>query len=140
MGNAHPSRHRRFCGRAAALAAAGRLPPVGFVFEALAGADPSTTAFLTIHNMVTWMLGTWGGEAVRARWGEALTGGDKLKRTPPANFPCRLINNYGPTENTVVATSGLATTVSAGAAPSIAAKASRTETTRACCLEGMGNS
>jgi alkylation response protein AidB-like acyl-CoA dehydrogenase len=49
-----------------------------FVFEALAGADPSTTAFLTIHNMVTWMLGTWGGEAVRDRWGQALTGGDKL--------------------------------------------------------------
>lgn len=49
-----------------------------FVFEALAGADPSTTAFLTIHNMVTWMLGTWGSEGVRARWGHALTRGDKL--------------------------------------------------------------
>jgi alkylation response protein AidB-like acyl-CoA dehydrogenase len=49
-----------------------------FVFEALAGADPSTTAFLTIHNMVTWMLGTWGSEGVRARWGQALTRGDKL--------------------------------------------------------------
>jgi len=32
-----------------------------------------------------------------------LTGGDKLKRFVPRNY--RLINNYGPTENTVVATS-----------------------------------
>ncbi len=35
-----------------------------------------------------------------------LTGGDKLKRRPPASFACELINNYGPTENTVVSTSG----------------------------------
>lgn len=33
-----------------------------------------------------------------------LTGGDKLKRRPPENFPCALINHYGPTESTVVAT------------------------------------
>ncbi|QED47028.1 non-ribosomal peptide synthase/polyketide synthase [Cytobacillus dafuensis] len=33
-----------------------------------------------------------------------LTGGDKLKTYQPVRF--RLINNYGPTENTVVATSG----------------------------------
>jgi len=33
-----------------------------------------------------------------------LTGGDKLKRCPPADFPCTLINHYGPTESTVVAT------------------------------------
>ncbi len=36
-----------------------------------------------------------------------LTGGDKLKRPAPENFPCDLINNYGPTECTVVATSGV---------------------------------
>ena len=35
-----------------------------------------------------------------------LTGGDKLKRRPPADFPCALVNNYGPTENAVVSTSG----------------------------------
>lgn len=30
------------------------------VFEQLAMADPSTTAYLTIHNMVTWMIGSFG--------------------------------------------------------------------------------
>jgi amino acid adenylation domain-containing protein len=36
-----------------------------------------------------------------------LTGGDKLKRRPAADFPCALVNNYGPTENAVVSTSGV---------------------------------
>ncbi|HVR96999.1 MAG TPA: amino acid adenylation domain-containing protein, partial [Thermoanaerobaculia bacterium] len=40
-----------------------------------------------------------------------LTGGDKLHEAPPSPLPFRLVNNYGPTENTVVATSG---TVPAG--------------------------
>jgi amino acid adenylation domain-containing protein len=35
-----------------------------------------------------------------------LTGGDALQATPPPGLPFALINNYGPTENTVVATSG----------------------------------
>ncbi|MEP6722438.1 MAG: acyl-CoA dehydrogenase family protein [Variovorax sp.] len=48
------------------------------VFEELAAVDPSTTAFITIHNMATWMLGTWGTEAVRAKWGADLTSGRKL--------------------------------------------------------------
>ncbi len=39
------------------------------VFEEMAAVDPSTTAFITIHNMATWMLGTWGSPAVRDRWG-----------------------------------------------------------------------
>ncbi|ETX03410.1 MAG: hypothetical protein ETSY1_00170, partial [Candidatus Entotheonella factor] len=34
-----------------------------------------------------------------------LTGGDKLRQAPPSRLPFRVINNYGPTENTVVATS-----------------------------------
>ena len=36
-----------------------------------------------------------------------LTGGDKLNNYPPADLPFQLFNNYGPTENTVVTTSGL---------------------------------
>ena len=36
-----------------------------------------------------------------------LTGGDTLHRYPPSTLPFALINNYGPTEAAVVATSGL---------------------------------
>jgi amino acid adenylation domain-containing protein len=35
-----------------------------------------------------------------------LTGGDRLRRGPGAHLPFTLVNNYGPTEATVVATSG----------------------------------
>ncbi len=35
-----------------------------------------------------------------------LTGADTLRRYPPADLPFALVNNYGPTECTVVATSG----------------------------------
>ncbi|HEX5761474.1 MAG TPA: amino acid adenylation domain-containing protein [Thermoanaerobaculia bacterium] len=35
-----------------------------------------------------------------------LTGGDRLHRAPAAPLPFRLVNHYGPTENTVVATAG----------------------------------
>lgn len=36
-----------------------------------------------------------------------LTGGDRLHIYPPASLPFIFVNNYGPTENTVVATSGI---------------------------------
>ncbi len=42
------------------------------------------------------------GRALRS----LLTGGDRLSRVPAAPLPFELINNYGPTEATVVATSG----------------------------------
>ena len=48
------------------------------VFEEMAAVDPSTTAFITIHNMATWMLGTWATDAVRDHWGPLLTSGEKL--------------------------------------------------------------
>ncbi len=35
-----------------------------------------------------------------------LTGGDKLHKYPSRSLPFKLVNNYGPTENTVVTTSG----------------------------------
>ncbi|WP_424134484.1 acyl-CoA dehydrogenase family protein [Roseomonas chloroacetimidivorans] len=36
------------------------------VFEALATGCPATSAFLSIHNMVAWMIDRWGTEAQRA--------------------------------------------------------------------------
>jgi alkylation response protein AidB-like acyl-CoA dehydrogenase len=48
------------------------------VFEELAAVDPSTTAFLTIHNMATWMVGTWGSQALLEQWGADLASGQKL--------------------------------------------------------------
>ncbi|OQY54262.1 MAG: hypothetical protein B6247_12250 [Candidatus Parabeggiatoa sp. nov. 2] len=35
-----------------------------------------------------------------------LTGGDKLHKYPPVSVPFKVVNNYGPTENTVVTSSG----------------------------------
>jgi hypothetical protein len=48
------------------------------VFEALAAADPSTAAYISIHNMAAWMLGTWATPKVRDAWGAALCAGTKL--------------------------------------------------------------
>ena len=47
------------------------------VFEEMAAVDPSTTAFLTIHNMATWMVGKWGQPALREAWGPQLASGQK---------------------------------------------------------------
>jgi amino acid adenylation domain-containing protein len=47
-----------------------------------------------------------------------LTGGDALTRRPPADLPFALVNNYGLSETTVVATSGVVDPSGAGA-PSI---------------------
>ena len=38
------------------------------IFEALATACPSTTAFLTIHNMCAWMIDTYGTKEQRRLW------------------------------------------------------------------------
>lgn len=70
-----------FCGLYAPENAGGLALPrldATLVFEEMAAVDPSTTAFITIHNMATWMLGTWATDAVRKEWGEALTSGQKL--------------------------------------------------------------
>ena len=51
-------------------------------------------------------------EMLRLEWPQKiglrimLTGGDRLKTYAPEGIPFKLINNYGPTENSVVATSG----------------------------------
>jgi amino acid adenylation domain-containing protein len=48
-----------------------------------------------------------------------LTGGDRLRKHPPSNLPFVLVNNYGPTENAVVTTSGMAPAARNGVPPSI---------------------
>ena len=48
------------------------------VFEELAGGCTSTTAYITIHNMATWMLSRWGQEALCDAWVPALAAGRKL--------------------------------------------------------------
>ena len=70
-----------FCGLYAPESAGGLALPrldATLVFEELAAVDPSTTAFITIHNMATWMLGTWATDTVRKQWGPLLTSGQKL--------------------------------------------------------------
>lgn len=70
-----------FCGLYAPENAGGLALPrldATLVFEEMAAVDPSTTAFITIHNMATWMLGTWALPAVRDHWGPLLTTGQKL--------------------------------------------------------------
>ncbi|MFZ5724009.1 MAG: acyl-CoA dehydrogenase family protein [Pseudomonadota bacterium] len=48
------------------------------VFEELSAACTSTTAYITIHNMATWMAGSFGSDAVKAEWVPALASGDRL--------------------------------------------------------------
>ncbi|WP_206934350.1 acyl-CoA dehydrogenase family protein [Roseococcus thiosulfatophilus] len=48
------------------------------VFEALATGCPTTSAFLSIHNMVAWMLDRWGSDAQRAEWLPALLTMEKV--------------------------------------------------------------
>lgn len=48
------------------------------VFDVLAEGCTSTTAFITIHNMATWMIASWASEAVRDEWCPALAAGEKL--------------------------------------------------------------
>ena len=48
------------------------------IFEELAAADPSTAAFLSIHNMVSWMIDRFGTQEQRAARLPALMRGDLL--------------------------------------------------------------
>ncbi|OWT80025.1 MULTISPECIES: acyl-CoA dehydrogenase family protein [unclassified Achromobacter] len=77
----HKAGELGFCGLYASADIGGlELPRLDatLIFEEMAAVDPSTTAFLTIHNMATWMVGKWGGARLRAAWGEALSSGVKL--------------------------------------------------------------
>ncbi len=48
------------------------------VFEALATGCPTISAFLSIHNMVAWMIDRFGDDAQRAEWLPALIGMEKI--------------------------------------------------------------
>ena len=43
------------------------------IFEELAKGDPAVAAYISIHNMVVWMIDTYGDDAQRARWMPELT-------------------------------------------------------------------
>ncbi|SDS42519.1 non-ribosomal peptide synthetase [Opitutus sp. GAS368] len=60
-----------------------------------------TLCFLPTPMAEAVMDESWPADiALRA----ILTGGDRLRRWPGERLPCMLVNHYGPTENTVVAT------------------------------------
>tara|TARA_Y100000780_G_scaffold214275_1_gene215834 strand:+ start:2768 stop:3925 length:1158 start_codon:yes stop_codon:yes gene_type:complete len=48
------------------------------IFEQLAMGCTSTTAFITIHNMATWMIADFGNQETRDFWCPDLTAGQKL--------------------------------------------------------------
>jgi len=66
-----------YVGEAEGGSGLGRLE-AAFIFEELAAADPSTAAYLSIHNMVAWMIARFGTEAQRARYLPSLLRGEKL--------------------------------------------------------------
>jgi alkylation response protein AidB-like acyl-CoA dehydrogenase len=48
------------------------------IFEQLAMGCTATTAMMTIHNMATWMVATWGKDALKDEWCPSLVTGEKL--------------------------------------------------------------
>jgi alkylation response protein AidB-like acyl-CoA dehydrogenase len=48
------------------------------IFEQLAMGCTATTAMMTIHNMATWMIASWGTESIKADWCDSLVMGSKL--------------------------------------------------------------
>lgn len=48
------------------------------IFEQLAMGCTSTTAFITIHNMVSWMIASFGNEATTDLWSARLVAGEVL--------------------------------------------------------------
>ncbi|MCG8620153.1 MAG: amino acid adenylation domain-containing protein, partial [Desulfobacterales bacterium] len=71
-------------------------------------------AFLISHGISISFLPTpLAEQLLKLTWEEdiplrtLLTGGDRLRHHPDKKLPFTVVNNYGPTENTVVATSGI---------------------------------
>ena len=48
------------------------------IFEQLAMGCTATTAMMTIHNMASWMMTTWGTDSFKQTWSEALVTGSKI--------------------------------------------------------------
>lgn len=48
------------------------------ILEELAAGCTSTAAFISIHNMATWMICQWGSATTRHAWAAELTAGTKL--------------------------------------------------------------
>ncbi len=48
------------------------------VFEQLAMGCTATTAYMTIHNMVSWMIGEFASDQVKSQWGDGLVSGRQL--------------------------------------------------------------
>lgn len=48
------------------------------ILEELANGCTSTAAYLSIHNMATWMLCTWGTDSLKSEWASLMTTGQKL--------------------------------------------------------------
>jgi len=55
----------------------GRLE-AALIMEAMAYGCPSTSAFISIHNMAAWMIDRFGGETVKAKYLPDLVGMDKI--------------------------------------------------------------
>jgi alkylation response protein AidB-like acyl-CoA dehydrogenase len=48
------------------------------IFEQLSMGCTATAAMMTIHNMATWMIATWGTTQVKQQWCPSLVTGEKL--------------------------------------------------------------
>ncbi|MDB2373474.1 acyl-CoA dehydrogenase family protein [Psychrosphaera haliotis] len=48
------------------------------IFEELSKGCTATTAMLTIHNMATWMIATWGTDSIKEKWCPTLVMGEQL--------------------------------------------------------------
>lgn len=70
-----------FCGIYASEACGGlglKRLDAALIFEQLSQGCTATTAYITIHNMCTWMVSTFGNDAQRAEFGGKLTSGEWL--------------------------------------------------------------
>jgi hypothetical protein len=48
------------------------------ILEELAAGCTSTAAYISIHNMASWMIASWGTEAIKAQWCDNLITGEQL--------------------------------------------------------------